>query len=133
MIVGARLGERAHIDDNARLCAFQLSADDRAELEAAIATLTPIPGDCGDEYRTPPFLTASGDLSHHLDTLPAALRGAARAARHAPVLQRHAVGATGRLLARGARRPPHQRVGHDGHARAAARSAAPIRPRRRTS
>lgn len=69
VIVGARLGERAHLDDNARLCAFQLSADDRAELEAAIATLTPIPGDCGDEYRTPPFLTASGDLSHHLDAL----------------------------------------------------------------
>lgn len=70
VIVGARLGERAHLDDNARLCGFQLSADDRAELEAVIATLTPIPGDCGDEYRTPPFLTASGDLSHHLDALP---------------------------------------------------------------
>jgi enamine deaminase RidA (YjgF/YER057c/UK114 family) len=27
-------------------------------------------GDCGDEYRRPPFLTASGDLSHHLDSLP---------------------------------------------------------------
>jgi aryl-alcohol dehydrogenase-like predicted oxidoreductase/enamine deaminase RidA (YjgF/YER057c/UK114 family) len=70
VIVGARLGERAHLDDNTRLCAFQLSGDDRAELEATIATLTPIPGDCGDEYRTPPFLTASGDLSHHLATLP---------------------------------------------------------------
>ena len=70
VIVGARLGERAHLEDNARLCAFQLTVDDRAELEAAIATLTPIPGDCGDEYRTPPFLTASGDLSHHFDALP---------------------------------------------------------------
>jgi enamine deaminase RidA (YjgF/YER057c/UK114 family) len=29
--------------------------------------MTPIPGDCGDEYRKPPYLTASGDLSHHLD------------------------------------------------------------------
>ena len=27
-------------------------------------------GDCGDEYRKPPFLTASGDLSHHLDAVP---------------------------------------------------------------
>ncbi|MBP7777193.1 MAG: aldo/keto reductase [Acidobacteria bacterium] len=71
VIVGARLGERAHIDDNQRLCSFQLSGDDRAHLEAAIATLAPMPGDCGDEYRTPPFLTASGDLSHHLDTFPA--------------------------------------------------------------
>ena len=32
--------------------------------------LDPIPGDCGDEYRRPPFLTASGDLSHHLSALP---------------------------------------------------------------
>ncbi len=30
VIVGARLGERAHIDDNARLCAFTLDEDDRA-------------------------------------------------------------------------------------------------------
>ncbi len=29
-----------------------------------------IPGDCGDEYRKPPFLTASGDLSHHIDGIP---------------------------------------------------------------
>ncbi len=70
VIVGARLGERAHLDDNARLCAFQLTVEDRAELEAAIATLTSIPGDCGDEYRKPPFLTASGDLTHHLDSFP---------------------------------------------------------------
>jgi aryl-alcohol dehydrogenase-like predicted oxidoreductase/enamine deaminase RidA (YjgF/YER057c/UK114 family) len=70
VIVGARLGERAHIDDNQRLCSFQLTSDDRAHLEAAIATLAPIPGDCGDEYRVPPFLTASGDLSHHLDAFP---------------------------------------------------------------
>jgi enamine deaminase RidA (YjgF/YER057c/UK114 family) len=32
--------------------------------------LRPIPGDCGDEYRRPPYLTASGDLSHHLDSFP---------------------------------------------------------------
>ena len=70
VIVGARLGERAHIDDNQRLCSFQLTRDDRAHLEAAIAALAPIPGDCGDEYRTPPFLTASGDLSHHLESFP---------------------------------------------------------------
>ena len=29
-----------------------------------------IPGDCGDEYRKPPFLTASGDLSHHVNRFP---------------------------------------------------------------
>jgi aryl-alcohol dehydrogenase-like predicted oxidoreductase/enamine deaminase RidA (YjgF/YER057c/UK114 family) len=43
VIIGARLGERQHIDDTVR----------------------------GDEYRTPPFLTASGDLSHHVESFPA--------------------------------------------------------------
>jgi aryl-alcohol dehydrogenase-like predicted oxidoreductase/enamine deaminase RidA (YjgF/YER057c/UK114 family) len=70
VIVGARLGERAHIDDTLRLFSFSLSDGDRAEIRAALDTLQPIPGDCGDEYRTPPFLTASGDLSHHLQTMP---------------------------------------------------------------
>ena len=71
VIVGARLGERAHIDDTLKLFSFALSDADRAALRAALETLQPIPGDCGDEYRTPPFLTASGDLSHHLQTMPA--------------------------------------------------------------
>ena len=71
VIVGARLGERAHIEDTGRLFSFTLSDADRAEIHAALETLHPIPGDCGDEYRTPPFLTASGDLSHHLQTMPA--------------------------------------------------------------
>ena len=70
VIVGARLGERAHIEDTVRLFSFTLSDADRAEIHAALETLHPIPGDCGDEYRTPPFLTASGDLSHHLQTMP---------------------------------------------------------------
>lgn len=71
VIVGARLGERSHVDDNLRLGRLALDEDDRLTLEAAIATLAPIPGDCGDEYRVPPFLTASGDLSHHVATFPA--------------------------------------------------------------
>jgi aryl-alcohol dehydrogenase-like predicted oxidoreductase/enamine deaminase RidA (YjgF/YER057c/UK114 family) len=70
VIVGARLGERSHVADNLRLSEFVLDERDRRELEGALATLAPIPGDCGDEYRTPPFLTASGDLSHHLDAFP---------------------------------------------------------------
>jgi aryl-alcohol dehydrogenase-like predicted oxidoreductase/enamine deaminase RidA (YjgF/YER057c/UK114 family) len=70
VIVGARLGEREHIVDTCRVFAFQLTDTDRHELEAALATLHAIPGDCGDEYRKPPFLTASGDLSHHLSALP---------------------------------------------------------------
>ena len=71
VIIGARLGERAHIDDTLRLFSFSLSDADRAEIRAALDSLHSIHGDCGDEYRTPPFLTASGDLSHHLQTMPA--------------------------------------------------------------
>jgi aryl-alcohol dehydrogenase-like predicted oxidoreductase/enamine deaminase RidA (YjgF/YER057c/UK114 family) len=71
VIVGARLGERDHIDDTRGVFSLTLTEDDRRELQSAIDTLEPLPGDCGDEYRKPPFLTASGDLSHHLDTMPA--------------------------------------------------------------
>lgn len=70
VIVGARLGVSAHIEDNAKLFTFSLDDEDRAEIGAALATLEPIPGDCGDEYRKAPFLTASGDLSHHLESFP---------------------------------------------------------------
>jgi aryl-alcohol dehydrogenase-like predicted oxidoreductase/enamine deaminase RidA (YjgF/YER057c/UK114 family) len=71
VIVGARLGQSQHVADTTRLFAFALDEEDRALLAAAQAALDPIPGDCGDEYRTPPFLTASGDLSHHLSSFPA--------------------------------------------------------------
>jgi aryl-alcohol dehydrogenase-like predicted oxidoreductase/enamine deaminase RidA (YjgF/YER057c/UK114 family) len=70
VIVGARLGEREHRDDNLKAFAFALDAEDRGLIDAALAATKPVPGDCGDEYRRPPFLTASGDLSHHLDVLP---------------------------------------------------------------
>lgn len=70
VIVGARLTQSAHVHETARLFAFTLDDRDRRTLADAQAALLPIPGDCGDEYRTPPFLTASGDLSHHLSTFP---------------------------------------------------------------
>jgi aryl-alcohol dehydrogenase-like predicted oxidoreductase/enamine deaminase RidA (YjgF/YER057c/UK114 family) len=70
VIVGARLGESEHRADNLKLFDFTLDEQDSAELEAAFAATRRIPGDCGDEYRRPPFLTASGDLSHHLAALP---------------------------------------------------------------
>ena len=66
VIVGARLGEREHRADNLRLFGFALDDDDHARIDCALADAGQIPGDCGDEYRRPPFLTASGDLSHHL-------------------------------------------------------------------
>ncbi len=71
IIVGARLGSSEHIDDTLRLFSFSLSDADHAELEAAVARLETLPGEPGDEYRVPPFLTASGDLSHHVASFPA--------------------------------------------------------------
>jgi aryl-alcohol dehydrogenase-like predicted oxidoreductase/enamine deaminase RidA (YjgF/YER057c/UK114 family) len=70
VIVGARLGEREHRADNLKLFSFALDEEDRALLDAAFAKTRRIPGDCGDEYRKPPYLTASGDLSHHLAQFP---------------------------------------------------------------
>ncbi len=89
IIVGARPGERSHIEDNLRLFRFALDARARRELETACEALAPIPGDCGDEYRRPPFLTASGDLSHHVTHFPApwpvtSSHGAARASTGTP-------------------------------------------------
>lgn len=70
VIVGARLGRSEHVADNGRLFEFRLDDRDRAELDRVLDQLTPVPGDTGDEYRKPPFLTASGDLSHHLAGFP---------------------------------------------------------------
>ena len=70
VIIGARPGEREHVADNLRVFSFSLTGRDREELDGALATLAPIPGDCGDEYRRPPYLTASGDLSHHVESFP---------------------------------------------------------------
>ena len=71
VIIGARLGRSQHLEDNARLFSFALDDDDRATLAPALESYGVPPGDSGDEYRRPPFLTAAGDLSHHLDELPA--------------------------------------------------------------
>ena len=71
VIIGARLGQSEHIDNNRQLLHFALDDSDRETIGAALETLEAIPGDCGDEYRRPPYLTASGDLSHHLESLPA--------------------------------------------------------------
>jgi len=70
IIVGARLGERDHREDNLAVFDFALDDDDRQRIAAATARARAIPGDCGDEYRRPPFLTASGDLSDHLASFP---------------------------------------------------------------
>lgn len=79
VIVGARLGESEHRADNRKLFEFALDEEDYAVLAHAFASTKRLPGDCGDEYRRPPFLTASGDLSHHLESF-------------APLWERQAVG-----------------------------------------
>jgi aryl-alcohol dehydrogenase-like predicted oxidoreductase/enamine deaminase RidA (YjgF/YER057c/UK114 family) len=71
IIVGARLGKSEHINSNSQLFGITLSDTELLKIETALAHLKPIGGDCGDEYRKPPFLTASGDLSHHIESFPA--------------------------------------------------------------
>ena len=68
IIVGARLGENNHNADNLKTFSFDFNEQDKIRVDTVLKNLKTIPGDCGDEYRKPPFLTASGDLSHHLET-----------------------------------------------------------------
>ncbi|KAK1963371.1 Aldo/keto reductase [Colletotrichum sublineola] len=68
VIVGARLSGESGKHTAGNLAAFGLSLDDedRAAIAEAQEGLAEIPGDCGDEYRRAPFLTAAGDLSDHI-------------------------------------------------------------------
>ena len=70
IIIGARLGENDHIDDNQKILKTKISKDEINMIKNAQKKLKPIHGDCGDEYRNPPYLTASGDLSHHIEKVP---------------------------------------------------------------
>lgn len=85
-IIGTRLGEGEHRADNKRALAVALDDEDQVSISTFLDALEPIPGDCGDEYRKPPFLTASGDLSDHLDSLPPVFPVVASTAR--PLRQR---------------------------------------------
>src|SRR5262249_29345890 len=69
-IIGAPLRGREHIADTPRLFLLAPTHEERDEIRAALAALRPPPRACGAAYRQPPFLTASGDLSHHLDSMP---------------------------------------------------------------
>lgn len=68
VIVGSRLSADSDKYTASNLAAFsiRLSEEDKALITEAQESLANIPGDCGDEYRRPPYLTATGDLSHHL-------------------------------------------------------------------
>jgi aryl-alcohol dehydrogenase-like predicted oxidoreductase len=71
IILGARLGHGDHVKENLAIFSTTLDQEDRECIAQAVNRLDPIPGGCGDEYRKPPFLTASGDLSDHLESMPA--------------------------------------------------------------
>ena len=70
VIIGARLSRSEHAQNNLNLFRFSLDEVSQAKIEVALKEFGLPPGDCGDEYRKPPFLTAAGDLSHHLDSFP---------------------------------------------------------------
>lgn len=71
VIVGSRLNMASaheYIAANEAALSFTLDETDFRTIKQAQerAGLKPVPGDCGDEYRHPPFLTACGDLNHHI-------------------------------------------------------------------
>ncbi|KAI1424133.1 Aldo/keto reductase [Xylaria sp. FL1777] len=69
VIIGCRLSAESskYAEMNLEAFSFKLSEEDHALIRQAQRALLDIPGDCGDEYRRSPYLTAAGDLSHHLD------------------------------------------------------------------
>lgn len=68
VIVGSRLARHStdYIDANLEAFSVRLTEEDSALIAKAQQGLQEIPGDCGDEYRRAPFLTAAGDTSDHL-------------------------------------------------------------------
>ena len=70
VIIGARLGESEYIGNNLEILNFTPDPKDSEKFREAMDELDPIPGNCGDEYRKPPYLTASGDLSDHFRNMP---------------------------------------------------------------
>ncbi|KAI1344658.1 NADP-dependent oxidoreductase domain-containing protein [Xylariaceae sp. FL0016] len=70
VIVGCRLSRDSaeHARRNLAVFALRLDEEDYAAIRAAQEALEDVPGDCGDEYRRRPYLTATGDLSQHLAT-----------------------------------------------------------------
>ena len=69
VIIGARLGEKNHINKNMKVFDINLDTDDKNLINKVQEQLAPISGDCGDEYRKAPILTAAGDLTDHIDSL----------------------------------------------------------------
>jgi aryl-alcohol dehydrogenase-like predicted oxidoreductase len=69
VIVGSRLseGSESYVDANLQVFSFDLTKEDIRLIAKAQEGLKDVPGDCGDEYRRAPYLTAAGDMSDHLE------------------------------------------------------------------
>lgn len=70
VILGTRLDGTNHLQENLAIFDLSLDEKDRTAISQVLGQLDPVPGDCGDEYRKPPFLTATGDLSDHIESIP---------------------------------------------------------------
>ena len=70
IIIGARVRTKEHIQDSLRVFRVSLTKKNRADIENALTRLDTLPGDCGDEYRRPPFLTATGEPGRHFGPHP---------------------------------------------------------------
>ena len=68
VIVGTRLSSSSskYLQNTLSAFSFRLDQEDQILIAKAQEKLNHIPGDCGDEYRRAPYLTAKGDLSDHL-------------------------------------------------------------------
>lgn len=71
VIIGSRLSydSEKYLAKNLEAFRLQLTSEDMEIIRQAQEGLSDIPGDCGDEYRRPPFLTAAGDTSDHLEAV----------------------------------------------------------------
>ena len=70
IITGARVGVEEHVQDNLRIFRMSLTKRNRSDIENALTRLDPLPGNCGDEYRRAPFLTATGDPGRNFGPHP---------------------------------------------------------------
>jgi aryl-alcohol dehydrogenase-like predicted oxidoreductase len=70
VILGSGLTGQDYLEEKVAISDLSLDEQDLAEVSEAIDHLDAVPGGCGDEYRKPPFLTATGDLSDHLNSMP---------------------------------------------------------------
>jgi enamine deaminase RidA (YjgF/YER057c/UK114 family) len=75
VILGARLdnynhAQANHVQENLAIFDLTLDQNDKDAIAGAIENLDKVHANCGDEYRKPPFLTAAGDLSDHLESIP---------------------------------------------------------------